>query len=293
MRWWQDYEPTTPRPVRDGLKARAQRGSFSQTWWGRRWIEALEGFGWDTRLARGRAYARRGQVVDLEVAPGQAKARVQGSQATPYRVQIRLAPLTDEQWQAAFAALAGEAAHAARLLAGELPEAIEPLFAAAGASLLPGQAKDLQMDCSCPDWAVPCKHVAALHYLLAEELDRDPFLLFTLRGKEREAVLAGLRQARGAPAEAAPTPEQEAAPEDATLPLEGFWEPARPLVDWRVAPAPPAVQGGVLRRLGPPDFAADPAALERYLAEVYARISERALDASLEGSPAEADEDAG
>src|SRR5262249_43353640 len=145
MRWWQEWEATSPRPVRDGLKARAQRGSFSQTWWGRRWIEALEAFGWDNRLSRGRSYARRGQVVDLEVTPGQVTARVQGSAAEPYRVRIRLAPLPEERWQSAFEALAREAGHAARLLAGELPEEIEPIFSAAGASLFPEAARDLAM----------------------------------------------------------------------------------------------------------------------------------------------------
>src|SRR5438105_13528077 len=109
MSWWGDYEPTSPRPVRDGLKARSRRGSFSQTWWGRRWIAALEGFGWDTRLARGRSYARRGQVVDLEVTPGQVEAQVQGSRPKPYSVGIRLAPLSEEQWQRAFQALSHEA----------------------------------------------------------------------------------------------------------------------------------------------------------------------------------------
>src|SRR5947207_13225371 len=98
MSWWRDYEPTTPRPVRDGLKARTQRGSFSQTWWGRRWIDALEGFGWGNRLQRGRSYARRGQVVDLEVKPGQVQARVQGLRPEPYKVRLRLAPVSEKQW---------------------------------------------------------------------------------------------------------------------------------------------------------------------------------------------------
>jgi uncharacterized Zn finger protein len=272
------------------LKARTQRGSFSATWWGRRWIAALEAFGWDNRLSRGRSYARRGQVVDLEVTPGEVTARVQGSRPEPYRVRIRLAPLSEKRWEAAFAALAGEAGHAARLLAGELPEEIEPIFAAAGASLFPGAAKDLAMSCSCPDYAVPCKHVAAVHYLLAEEIDRDPFLLFALRGKEREAVLEGMRRARGGPASAGPAgPAEPAAEEDTSLPVEGFWEAAPLPADWRVAPAPPAVPAAVLRRLGPPDFAADPARLQRLLEQIYARVSERALSTSLEGGPASPD----
>ena len=80
---WYDYEPTVRRPAKDGLKAKAQRGGFSKTWWGKRWIQALEAFGWANRLSRGRSYARTGQVVDLEVTPGQIEAKVQGSQPTP------------------------------------------------------------------------------------------------------------------------------------------------------------------------------------------------------------------
>jgi uncharacterized Zn finger protein len=293
----------SPRPVRDGLKARTQRGSFSQTWWGRRWIEALEGFGWDTRLARGRSYARRGQVVDLDVAPGEVSALVQGSQSKPYRVRIGLAPLAEEQWAAAFEALAREAGHSAWLLAGELPEEVEPIFAAAGSSLFPARANDLEMRCSCPDWAVPCKHVAAVHYLLAEEIDRDPFLLFMLRGKEREAVLEGLRHARGTAHEGgisdlpdiSEMPDGSDGPGQSTatvepLPVEGFWESPVPLKDWRVAPAPPTVPGAVLRRLGSPDFASEPGRLQRLLDEIYARVSHRALAASVEGGAPDSDE---
>lgn len=288
MRWWDyEYEQTTPRPVRDGLKARAKRGEFSETWWGKRWIEALERFGWDTRLQRGRAYARRGQVVELEVRPGQVEAQVQGSRPEPYDVRIALAPLSEEQWQRAFTALAGQAGHAARLLAGELPPEIDTLFAGAGASLFPARAGDLKMECSCPDFAVPCKHVAAVHYLLAEEIDRDPFLLFTLRGKDRDAVLQGLRQARGE-TEEAPEPAGEPAPAEEPLPLEGFWESPTPLADWRVAPAPPTVPGAVLRRLGPPDFAEDPPAFVNRLHRIYARVSQRALEASVREAPGEA-----
>jgi uncharacterized Zn finger protein len=283
MSWWHDAEPTAPRPVRDGLKARAQRGSFSETWWGRRWIEVLESFGWDTRLARGRSYARRGQVVDLEVSAGQAEASVQGSRPQPYRVAIRLPPFSQEEWQDAFAALAQQASYSARLLAGELPEEIEPVFAAAGASLFPAAAGDLEMSCSCPDWAVPCKHVAAVHYLLAEEIDRDPFLLFTLRGKERDAVLAGLRDARGIPAEEADLPLEGPGDDDHSgLPVDRFWEAGDSLRDWQVDLASPAGTAAVLRRLGPPDFAADPVSLQRHLERIYAQVSRRAVEASLE-----------
>src|SRR5436189_4148771 len=168
MSWRNDwYEPTVRRPAKDGLKATSQRGGFSKTWWGKRWIKALEAFGWSNRLSRGRSYARSGQVVDLEVLPGEVQAKVQGSQPKPYRVQIGLKELSEEQWQRAFEALASQAAFSAQLLAGEMPGEIDEIFAGAQASLFPVAAKDLVTACSCPDWANPCKHVAAVHYLLA------------------------------------------------------------------------------------------------------------------------------
>ncbi len=276
MSWRFDwYEPTVRRRVKDGLKAKSQRGSFSQTWWGKRWISALEAFGWDKRLSRGRSYARSGQVADLEVTPGRVNASVQGSQPEPYEVEIALAPLSEEQWERAFEALASQAAYSAQLLAGEMPQEIDEIFAGARASLFPGATKDLETDCSCPDWANPCKHIAAVYYLLAEEIDRDPFLLFTLRGKDRDAVMQGLRRARGA--ESTPETPAEAIPETAPLAVERFWEPAADMADWRVSLAPPAVPGGILRRLGPPDFADDPAALEHHLHRIYGQVTERAL----------------
>jgi uncharacterized Zn finger protein len=160
-----------------------------------------------------------------------------------------------------------------------MPQQIDEIMAEAQASLFPAAAKDLVTACSCPDSANPCKHVAAVHYLLAEEIDRDPFLLFTLRGRDREAVMRGLRQARGAeepPAEAAP-----AAPAEEPLQAEGFWEIGPAMADWRVALAPPAVPGAVLRRLGPPDFAEDPQGLQSRFQQIYARVTDRALETGL------------
>src|SRR5207249_5250545 len=127
------------------------------------------------RLARGRSYARTGQVVSLDIGRDGVKAVVQGSRPEPYTVQIKFKQLTDAEWERVIDAMAGEALYAARLLSGEMPEQIEEVFAAAGASLFPAERGDLETDCSCPDWANPCKHVAAVHYLLGERFEADPF----------------------------------------------------------------------------------------------------------------------
>ena len=178
-RWDSGFPPASrPRPVKDGLQAKSKRGAIGETWWSQRFIEVLEDFHEGPRLARGRAYARRGQVIDLDVEAGEVGARVQGSRARPYSVSIGVTVLDDTDWARVEEAMASQALFLARLLAGEMPREIEDAFAATGLSLFPATADDLATDCSCPDWENPCKHVAAVYYLLAEAFDRDPFLIF-------------------------------------------------------------------------------------------------------------------
>lgn len=188
--------PSRPRPVEGGLKARSRRGSIAQHWWSERFIEVLEQLGLGNRLQRGRNYARRGQVMSLDVGPGSVTAQVQGSRARPYRVRIGLTAFGKQEWAQAERALAESAWYAATLLAGEMPEDIEDAFTGLGLSLFPQAAQELSMDCSCPDYAVPCKHLAAAFYLLAESFDDDPFAIFSWRGREREDLLANLQAAR-------------------------------------------------------------------------------------------------
>ena len=190
------YERTSPIRTDQGIKSRSQRGNFAASWWADRWIKALERLVDAGRLSRGRSYARKGQVLEIKEKKGQIEAKVQGSRPTPYKVTIRLDPLTDAQWKGVFAALAAQAIFSAQLLNGEMPQTIEEVFAAAGVSLFPTQSGELHTDCSCPDWANPCKHVAAVHYILGEQFDEDPFLLFVLRGRTQEQVLAALRAQR-------------------------------------------------------------------------------------------------
>ncbi len=179
---------------------------FGRTWWGRAWLEALEQRARldPDRLPRGRDYARSGAVGDLTVAPGEARARVQGRKTDPYEVRIRVRRFTDDEWDRVLAAVSARLGHAAALLDGELPPEIADDAAAAGLDLLPGGG-ELGPRCSCPDEADPCKHSAAACYLLTDALDTDPFTLFLLRGRTREQVLAGIRSRRRGQAAAAGT----------------------------------------------------------------------------------------
>lgn len=188
--------PSRPKPVENGIKARSRRGAIAQSWWSERFIEVLESIGVGSRLQRGRAYARKGQVIDLMVDAGAVTASVQGSRAQPYRVRIGITAFGKAEWSNVTDALADNAWYAAKLLAGEMPEDIEDAFSGVGLSLFPTQAGELSMDCTCPDWEVPCKHLAAVFYLLAEAFDDDPFAILAWRGREREHLLGTLAALR-------------------------------------------------------------------------------------------------
>jgi uncharacterized Zn finger protein len=201
---WDEWPPPSrPRRVEGGIRARSRRGQIGETWWSQRFIGMLEALGMGPRLQRGRAYARAGQVLDLAVAPGTVSARVQGSRARPYRVRIGLDRFPEADWTLVESALAARALYSAKLLAGEMPPTIEEVFASCGLSLFPSSTSELELSCSCPDWAVPCKHIAATFYLLAEAFDRDPFLVLAWRGRERDDLLARLRGLRALTAAAA------------------------------------------------------------------------------------------
>ena len=231
---WEDWPPARPIRVEGGIKARSRRGAIGEQWWSRRFIAALESHGPSGRLARGRSYARAGQVLDFELAQGKVTAQVQGSRVRPYRVRIGVLPLTKAQWRRVQERLASQALFRAKLLAGEMPHEIEDVFAECGTPLFPRSDTDLDMHCSCPDWGVPCKHLAAVCYVLAEEFDRDPFAMLAWRGQARDDLLVALRRIRGQ-ASGSPTPGDD--PADPTGSPTGT--DSRPMLD---VPAPPLEQ---------------------------------------------------
>ncbi|MCK9277166.1 MAG: SWIM zinc finger family protein [Methanoculleus sp.] len=199
--YYSPFPPSVPRPVKGGLKTRSKRGAIGEQWWSQRFIQVLEEMGNASRLQRGKRYARKGQVIGIEIRGGEVQAEVQGSAARPYRVTIRLSPLSDAGWERVFDLMAAQAIYAAQLLAGVVPHEIEKVFEEAGASLFPASDADIRTECTCPDWENPCKHIAAVYYLLAERFDEDPFLIFTLRGRSRDKVTAALRERRTADTE--------------------------------------------------------------------------------------------
>jgi uncharacterized Zn finger protein len=185
-------------PRRERAPSRTRR-TFGHTWWGKAWIEALEHRARldPNRLPRGRTYARTGRVAELKVGPGEVRAPVHGSRVVPYLVQVRVRMFDPAEWDRLLDAIAAKAAHTAALLDGELPPEVVGDAAAVDVELLPGPG-EIGPRCSCPDWADPCKHSAAVTYLVADVLDADPFALLLLRGRTRDEILAALRQRRSA-----------------------------------------------------------------------------------------------
>jgi uncharacterized Zn finger protein len=215
--------PSRPRKAVGGIKARSKRGSIGEQWWSRRFIDVLESLGMQGRLARGRNYARSGQVLSLEIGTGHVTAQVQGSRVKPYKVILTVDPLTKLQWRAVEEALAARAVFRARLLAGEMPAEIEEIFETCGTPLFPGSARELSMTCSCPDWEKPCKHVAAVCYVLAESFDDDPFEMLAWRGMGREQLLSALRGRTGASAARTSAAPAEGTDKPLAESVQGFW----------------------------------------------------------------------
>jgi uncharacterized Zn finger protein len=242
------------------------------------------------RLQRGKNYARRGQVIEFSLAAGKVAARVQGSRPQPYQVTITVAPLTTAQWNEVESRLAAQALFRARLLAGEMPAEIEQVFADAGTPLFPESARDLTMHCNCPDWGVPCKHVAAVCYVLAEAFDDDPFAMLAWRGKARADLLAALRGKRaGRAAGLAPSDRPSrvlegdspafAALADVTgraieESLTDFWSPGLSQARLRAVPPSPVTPPDLLLRLSdPPPVEIRGQSLRDLLAPAYVRLA--------------------
>ncbi len=169
---------------------------FSRSWWGQRFIAALEQIMDSGRLSRGRSYARGGKVKSFEIKEGLISAKVRGSvnpyfgvyKEPLYTITIEFEPISAANWSAAIAYIASKASLISRLMLNEIPDNIDDAFAKLDLHLLPYREEDFKTDCSCPDWSNPCKHIAGVYYLIAAQLDEDPFLLFELRGLSRAGL---------------------------------------------------------------------------------------------------------
>ncbi|MEV6661845.1 SWIM zinc finger family protein [Streptomyces nigra] len=269
--------PQVPRsmaaPGRDGELRRtfpafaprpADDAGFAETWWGNAWVTALEEGALDVkRLARGRGYAQEGHVDAITVTPGLVLAYVRGSRPRPYRVQVRLRTLGDDDWARFLDAVTERPAHIAALLDKEMPQSL----AEGDVPLLPGPG-DLDPRCSCPDRGHPCKHAAALCYQTARLLDADPFVLFLLRGRGERELLDALSRRNAARA-------ARAAQEREPAPLAGVRATEALSPERRLAPLPPPLPA-LSHPEQPPVYPAapggpDPFALDQLATDAAAR----------------------
>ncbi len=248
---------------------------FSRTWWGQNFIAALDQFTVSGRVSRGRSYARGGRIQNFVSNIGVVTALVIGSinpyfgvyKEPLYTTVIEFQPISTAKWTAAIAFIASRAGLVSRLLLKEMPGNIEDAFATLGLNLLPRSQKDFAADCSCPDWSNPCKHIAGVYYRVAAELDRDPFLLFELRGLSRnnlhtELAKSPLGQALSAELQLEQQPPQPVSSyytQPKTMPirttdgLKGFWQGSKRLPQ-AISPPQTLVPGIPVKKQG--DFPA-------------------------------------
>ncbi len=247
------------------------------TWWGKRWIDALESLtgAYSTRLSRGRTYARNGRVAELQILPGEIKTKVTGSRYRPYKVRFEIEAFTDEQWSAIAQAVSGESSTLAALLADRMPESIDELCAIVDRSLFPEGDDVLSTRCDCATQANPCKHIAATHYVLGELFDRDPFVLFELRGRDRATFLDEVEAFLPEPTDA---PDSGSAPRPEARAFDELQGPL-PTIEFsflgRSRTEPP------LKRIGAPPSWRENASPYRILAPQIAAAAELALEDAL------------
>ncbi|NLV26234.1 MAG: hypothetical protein GXY48_03565 [Methanomicrobiales archaeon] len=247
------FPKSSPRPVKDGIKAASKRGAIGEQWWSKRFLDTLHQMGMDNRLARGRTYARKGQVMRLDISKGVVTAAVQGSVSKPYQISISISQWNEKEWKNVISAIGKQALYSAQMLAGEMPHEIEEIIEKAGTILFPKDGRDLKTNCSCPDYANPCKHIAAVYYILAEQFDKDPFLIYAMRGMGKDNLLDALRQERGM---LEPEMPDEVPPiQEVTCPVvsgTGFFSMRKSLdcIDVHLT-RQAEVKGGLIRSLGP------------------------------------------
>jgi uncharacterized Zn finger protein len=229
-----------PIKVEGGIKA--QTKEFGRHWWTERWLHAVEEFGPPRRIARGRSYARKGQVLELKTSAGLISAKVQGSRDVPYEVQIPLNTFTDEQKSLALQEVQARPVFVASLLNGEIHPDAETMLFKKGISLFPEKEEGERANCTCPDSANFCKHIAAIYYLISEELERNPFLLFELRGLPANSLLP-----RTTTAELFEKREEDPLPSDP----DRFWKASRlPEIPMPQEPVSAKQKPAILQRLG-------------------------------------------
>ena len=190
-----EYERQRTREEVDQIKR--DLINFAKTSWGKQWIQSNLKIGRPFRMQRGIEYVKDKRRIDnLSINPGQIFATVQGTAPTPYRVKIKFETIQEDEWKIILKKLTNKTINLIELLEGYLPEDLITIFNTSGYSLFPDASKGLNATCSCPDKAIPCKHIAAVILYLALVIDFNPFLLLEFRGKHKSEILTDLSLAQ-------------------------------------------------------------------------------------------------
>jgi uncharacterized Zn finger protein len=291
--WGRDWNNSYSGPRQaNGIKAKKQRGTIGETWWSKRFLEVLHSFNIGARLDRGRSYARRGQVLNIDIEAGIVSAKVQGSRSTPYKIKIKLKALSKKEWEEVEKALVERAIFLASLLAGDMPKDIEEAFTEVKLSLFPSRVSDLDTECSCPDWSNPCKHIAAVYYILAEQFDEDPFLLFTWRGRSKEELIEKLRLLRGVNADSGSKVDKVEEQAISTMPqipipslndsLSNFWQARASFSELSFQPEKTSVPDAIIRQLEPLNLTIAEKQLREVFSEIYKALSNKAFNKAFD-----------
>ncbi|HAN75952.1 MAG TPA: hypothetical protein DCQ51_12545 [Planktothrix sp. UBA8407] len=269
---------------------------MSQEWWSQQWLDLLDKYKFKKRLERARNYAREGNVLNIEFKDQKVLAQVQGTQIEPYTVSLWLDIFSNEEWNYIITTLSQRAIFSAKLLAGEMPQDIEDVFAANGLRLFPFSLDNVHSECSCPDQANPCKHIAAVYYMLGDRFSEDPFVLFQLRGKNAEQIINALRQLRGQSKDeinVATSEEITIKSNHNSLNFDQFWNYSQQLDSALVVIIPPPSSETVLDVLGPMTLTpititsanrsalSDTDIIMEYLETVYKNVSQQAVLVAL------------
>ncbi len=263
---------------------RIEGRTIARSFWGKAWNHNLESYSdYENRLPRGRSYLSSGQVLDLKIGPGTIDALVMGSSL--YRVEVRISPLPPARWKALSAACAGKVGSLVELLQGRLSDQVMAVVTRHGEGLFPSP-REITKSCSCPDWADVCKHLAAVLYGVGARLDRQPELLFLLRGVDHLDLIGAAAEAPLAAAPgttSAPTIADEDVAEIFGIELEPEVRPAakagKPKDEKRKAAKPkiPAVKRRKTKRTLPTVTARELVALGVGRSTIQSWLFERVL----------------
>ena len=291
MGYW-GYRPK-PKHVRNGMELQSLKSGGK--WWSEKFMLSIESFMQENSAYRGIVYARQGQVFDFKVDSGVIAARVQCTRLRPFSVKITLPPIPADKWKKITAELESKLLTIAYLVSGEMPKEVEAIFKSAGANIFPEYISEFKVECSCPDRIKPCKHVLAVFFVLAEEMDRDPLIVFRLRGKTKQELLSCIYAAGNRrPEDSGKTgAEKPAGAEDKVeAPLEeltgNFWKPAGKFRSIKIGLSPAKVEMAILRRLGAPQFCANDKRFWSLMKRVYGTVSAGAAAAAQKDSCCEA-----